>query len=94
MKTPCVYMMANRENGVLYVGVTSNLPLRVGQHKTKTYPGFTSKYGLELLVWYEVHDTMEAAIRREKQIKKFSRAWKKRLIAVGNPEWRDLTEKL
>ena len=94
MKNPCVYMMANKEHGTLYVGVTSNLPLRVAQHKAKTYPGFTAEYGLDLLVWYKIQGTMEAAIQREKQIKKYARAWKTRLIAVANPEWLDLAGEL
>ena len=90
MKEPCVYMMANQRNGTLYVGVTSDLPKRGYQHRSGLVSGFTKTYGCKLLVWYEVHETMESAILREKQIKAGSRAKKLTLIEALNPEWRDL----
>jgi len=90
MKLPCVYILASRRNGTLYVGVTSNLPARVWQHKNDVVEGFSSQYGVHLLVWYERHETMESAILREKQLKAGSRKRKLDLIASLNPEWRDL----
>jgi putative endonuclease len=92
MKTPCVYMLASKRNGTLYVGVTSNLPQRVWQHKNDLVEGFTRRYGIHALVWYEVHETMENAIAREKTIKEWKRQWKIDLIEAMNPEWRDLYE--
>jgi putative endonuclease len=92
-KTPCVYIMASKPNGVLYTGVTSALCDRVVIHKQDLIDGFTKKYGVHRLVYYEMHETMEQAIRRESQIKKWKRAWKVRLIHEMNPEWRDLFEK-
>jgi len=89
-KQPCVYMLASGVNGTLYVGVTSNLIGRVYQHRENLVEGFTSRYGVHNLVWYEVHERMEIAILREKQIKKWSRVAKKRLIELGNPTWQDL----
>ena len=90
MKQPCVYIMASRRNGTLYVGVTSNLIGRVWQHKNGIHDGFTKKYRVHDLVWYESHDTMESAILREKQIKAGSRARKLGLIEAMNPGWHDL----
>jgi predicted GIY-YIG superfamily endonuclease len=92
VKHPAVYIMANRPNGTLYTGVTSNLPQRVWQHREGTIPGFTTRYGLKRLVWFESHDSMQHAILREKQIKGGSRAKKLALIAALNPDWRDLYE--
>src|SRR5262245_58120923 len=92
--TPAVYMLASKRNGTLYTGVTSNLPARIYQHRNGVLPGFTREYGVKLLVWFEVHDTMEGAIVREKRIKKWNRAWKLELIEAANPEWRDLAEDL
>ena len=92
MKLPCVYILASRRNGTLYVGVTSNLPQRVWQHKADLVEGFTSRYGAHDLVWYESHETMASAIAREKAIKKWRRQWKVRLIKGANPSWRDLYE--
>jgi putative endonuclease len=92
LKQPAVYIMASRRNGTLYTGVTSNLPQRAYQHKEAVVPGFTSRYGCKLLVWYEVHETMESAILREKQIKGGSRKRKLALIESMNPSWRDLFE--
>jgi putative endonuclease len=82
--------MASQRNGTLYTGVTSDLVQRVYQHRTRAVPGFTSRYGCKLLVWYEHHDTMESAIAREKQIKAGSRRDKLVLIEMMNPTWRDL----
>src|ERR1700722_6380863 len=87
-----VYIMASARNGTLYTGVTSQLVGRVQQHKLGTFDGFTSKYGCKTLVWYEDHPTMLGAIHREKQIKRWRRAWKLELIEAENPEWRDLSE--
>jgi putative endonuclease len=90
MKNPCVYILANKRNGTLYTGVTSNLVQRVWQHKEGQAEGFTKKYGVKLLVWYEVHETMESAIAREKQIKAGNRQKKLLLIETKNPQWLDL----
>ena len=89
MKQPASYIMASRRNGTLYTGVTSDLVKRVWQHRTSVADGFTKRYGCKLLVWYEMFDTMEQAILREKQIKAGSRAKKLALIEMMNPEWRD-----
>jgi putative endonuclease len=86
----CVYMLASKRNGTLYVGVTSNLPQRVWQHKNKQVEGFTKRYEVDKLVYYEVHRNAESAMTREKRIKKWRRAWKIRLIEETNPEWEDL----
>lgn len=94
MRQGYVYILTNRPNGTLYVGVTSDLSNRVWQHKTKVFPGFSAKYGLDRLVYYETYQLVAAAIQREKAIKHWSRARKVRLILVGNPEWRDLYEDL
>lgn len=91
-KHPAVYILTNRRNGTLYIGVTSNLPQRLQEHKDRTVEGFTKKYGLHLLVYYEVHADMRTAVTREQQMKKWNRRWKVRLIESMNPEWRDLTE--
>ena len=85
-----VYLLASRPHGTLYVGVTSNLARRVWQHKTNAVPGFTSRYGVDRLVWFEVHSLWDAAIRREKQIKDWKRAWKIQLIESDNPQCIDL----
>ena len=89
---PCVYMLASK-SGVLYTGVTSNLSARVGQHKKGRIPGFTQKYKVNRLVWFEPHGTMISAIGREKEIKRWTRAKKVALINATNPEWRDLAER-
>jgi putative endonuclease len=94
MKQPAVYLMANRRNGTLYVGVTSNLPQRAWQHRNGLVAGFTLRYGCKLLVWYEVHSTMLDAISREKKIKGGSRKKKLALIEAMNPGWRDLVDEL
>ena len=89
-RLPCVYLLASDRNGTLYVGVTSNLVARIWQHREHQVEGFTSRYGVARLVWYEMHDTMESAIEREKRIKKWNRAWKVEMIDALNPSWRDL----
>jgi putative endonuclease len=83
-------MMANKRNGTIYTGVTSDLPKRVWQHREETFDGFTKRYGCKMLVWFEPHETMESAILREKQIKAGCRKAKLALIEVQNPAWRDL----
>ena len=94
VRQPCVYMLASRRNGTLYVGVTGNLVQRVWKHRNNLHDGFTKKYRVHLLVWYEVHATMESAIRREKALKRWNRAWKLSLIENANPTWRDLYEEI
>ena len=87
---PCVYMLASQKNGTLYVGVTSDLIKRVWQHKNEVVDGFSARYQVHLLVWYELHPTMESAITREKSLKGWKRAWKAELIEKTNPQWEDL----
>ena len=94
MKQPAVYIMANKQNGTLYTGVTSNLPRRVHEHKFGTIPGFTKRYGCTLLVYFEIFDGMEAAITREKQLKAGPRRKKLALIESINPDWRDLSQEV
>jgi putative endonuclease len=94
MKLPAVYIMANKRNGTLYTGVTSNLAQRAWQHREGLLPGFTTRYACKLLVWYERHDNMTSALEREKQIKAGSRKNKLALIEASNPDWRDLYENL
>ncbi|MCK1474771.1 GIY-YIG nuclease family protein [Bradyrhizobium sp. 197] len=94
MKQPCVYMFANRRNGTIYIGVTSNPPRRAFEHREGSVKGVSSRYGCKLLVWYELHGTMIDAIAREKQIKGGSRAKKLALIESVNPEWMDLYDTL
>jgi len=89
-KQPCVYILASRRNGTLYVGVTSNLAKRIWEHKSDVVKGFTERYRVHTLVWFEQRDTMESAIAREKAIKEWKRRWKLELIERRNPEWRDL----
>ena len=89
-----VYILASRRNGTLYTGVTSDLVKRVRQHKEGFVDGFTKDYGVSLLVWFELHENAESAISREKQIKKWNRACKLRLIEQKNPYWNDLYESL
>ncbi|MGI9511270.1 MAG: GIY-YIG nuclease family protein [Anderseniella sp.] len=91
---PVVYILANRKHGTIYVGVTGNLAARISQHKSNTVEGFTKKYGVHRLVWAEMHDSMQAAIAREKQLKKWNRAWKVQLIEQENTDWEDLYEGL
>jgi putative endonuclease len=89
-RNPCVYILASKRNGTLYTGVTSDLAGRVSLHKQDLIEGFTKKYRVHLLVYYETHPTMDDAIRREKQIKEWRRRWKIRMIESMNPEWIDL----
>ncbi|HSX63643.1 MAG TPA: GIY-YIG nuclease family protein [Pseudoxanthomonas sp.] len=89
-RIPCVYILASKRNGTLYIGVTSDLPARIWQHKNDQVPGFTRRYGVHTLVWYEAHDSMDSAISREKAVKEWQRAWKIALIEDTNPYWRDL----
>ena len=87
---PCVYILSSGLEGTLYVGVTSNLVQRVWQHKNKFVEGFTRRYGVDQLVWYEVHESMHNAGTREEALKKWKRQWKIRLIEESNPSWSDL----
>ena len=91
---PCVYMMASERNGTLYIGVTSDLIARAWQHKNNAVDGFTKKYDVHKLVWYEPHQNMESAILKEKALKKWNRIWKLRLIEQMNPDWQDLYHQL
>ena len=90
MREPCVYILTNKPRGVLYIGVTSDLPQRIWQHKNGVTEGFAKRYRIQTLVWYEMHDTMDTAIGREKALKKWNRSWKIELIEKDNPQWRDL----
>ncbi len=90
MKHPAVYILASKRNGTLYIGVTSDLVQRVWQHKNDVVEGFTKKYCVHSLVYYELHDDMENAILREKRLKKWNRDWKLRLIEAKNADWNDL----
>lgn len=94
MKNPFVYILASKPYGTLYTGVTSNIQQRVWQHKEDVTAGFTQEYSVHDLVYFEPHETMEAAIVREKQIKDWNRAWKIRLINDKNPDWNDLSHLL
>jgi len=87
---PAVYILASQRNGTLYTGVTSDLVKRLWGHKNEQVEGFTKRYGVHILVYFELHTDMLEAITREKQIKKWNRAWKIKLIEMVNPEWRDL----
>ncbi len=89
-RRPAVYIMTNHYIGTLYIGVTSDLPRRVWLHRSDCVEGFTRSYALHRLVWFEMHDSMYAAISREKQLKKWKREWKLNLISTANPQWRDL----
>jgi len=93
-KRPAVYMLASERNGTLYVGVTSDLVKRVWQHRTGAVEGFSRRYGVDQLVWYEMHASMHSAIAREKAIKEWRRAWKQSLIERMNPQWLDLYEEI
>lgn len=89
-KQPAVYIMASKKNGTLYVGVTSNLVKRIWEHKNNMVEGFTKRYGVHRLVWYELHASLESALAREKRLKDWKRAWKLELIEKNNPDWQDL----
>lgn len=90
MKGGSVYILASRRNGTIYIGVTSDLPGRMYEHREALVPGFTRRYGVKTLVWYENHSRIEDAIQREKNLKRYLRRWKLQLIEEGNPTWRDL----
>jgi putative endonuclease len=90
MKDPAVYILASKRDGILYIGVTSDLWGRMQEHRQDVFDGFTKRYGVKRLVYYEFHETMDAAIQREKRLKEWKRAWKVRLIHSLNPEWHDL----
>jgi putative endonuclease len=84
-----VYILASRRNGTLYIGMTDNLAQRVWQHRVDAVPGFTKRYGVKILVWYEVHESRESAFQRERQLEKWNRTWKLELIEKLNPGWHD-----
>lgn len=86
--------MPSRRPGTLYTGSADSLMIRVGQHKTKAFDGFTAKYGVDQLIWFEVHGTRESAFRRERQIKKWKRRWKVQMIEERNPDWRELYDEV
>jgi len=88
------YIVANRRNGTIYTGMTDDIAVRVHQHKTKAFKGFSARYGCDKLVWYQVCETREGAFRRERQIKEWRRSWKLKLIEEANPTWNDLYETL
>jgi putative endonuclease len=94
MKLPCVYILASKRNGTLYLGVTSNLVQRIWQHKNDFVEGFTKRYDVHTLVWFEPHESMESAIAREKAIKEWNRVWKLELIEKVNPTWRDFYDEI
>ena len=94
MRMPCVYILANKPHGTLYIGVTSNPVQRFWEHKNDFVEGFTKRYRVPRLVWYEVHESMESAITREKALKKWNRAWEIELIEEGNPTWLDLYDEI
>jgi putative endonuclease len=89
-KQPAVYILASKRNGTLYVGVTSDLVKRIWDHKNNMVEGFTKRYGVHQLVWYELHESMKSAIKREKLLKQWMRKWKLELIESVNPNWQDL----
>ena len=93
-KRPCVYILASRRNGTLYIGVTADLARRVWQHRSNAVAGFVRGYSVYRLVFVEFHETMSDAILREKRIKKWRRTWKLELIEINNPQWRDLDDEL
>jgi putative endonuclease len=94
MKQPAVYVLASKRHGTLYVGVTSDLVARIEAHRSGSVEGFTRKYGVRRLVYFELHETMIDAIQREKRIKKWNRAWKLEMIEKENPLWNDLAESI
>tara|TARA_R110001592_G_scaffold16938_1_gene71950 strand:+ start:554 stop:841 length:288 start_codon:yes stop_codon:yes gene_type:complete len=94
VKSPAIYILSNRPNGVLYIGVTSNLPNRIWQHRRGYLDGFSKQYRTHLLVYYEQFDDMHSAIAREKQLKHWKRTWKIELIERTNPDWLDLYSSL
>ena len=93
-KQPAVYILASKRNGTLYIGVTSDLTKRVWEHKNGMVAGFTNRYSVHQLVWYEMHESMESAIQREKSMKEWKRAWKLELIESANADWEDLYDSI
>jgi putative endonuclease len=93
-KRPAVYILASKRNGALYIGVTSDLVKRVWEHNNNVVEGFTKRYNVHRLVWYELHENMDSAIQREKQLKEWRRQWKLELIEDANPNWLDLYPKI
>ena len=93
-KQPAIYILSNKKGGALYIGVASNLPSRVYQHQTHQVDGFSKKYNLNNLIYFEMHEAMIDAISREKQLKHWNRAWKVKLIEKTNPEWLDLSNSI
>jgi len=93
-KQPAVYILASKRNGTLYIGVTSDLVKRAGEHKNNSVAGFTKRYNVHQLVWYELHESMESAILREKRLKDWKRSWKLNLIERTNPDWQDLYDSI
>ena len=91
-RIPCVYLLSSGFHGTIYTGVTSDMIGRIWQHREEVTEGFTKRYAVKRLVWFEVHERMETAIRREKSIKRWQRQWKLELIGLENPTWRDLAE--
>jgi len=89
-KQPAVYILASKRNGTLYIGVTSDLVKRIWEHKNNMVEGFTKRYNVHRLVWYELHESMETAITREKRLKNWKRKWKLELIESSNPNWQDM----
>ena len=89
-----VYILASKRNGTLYIGMTDDLVRRIWQHRDGILPGFTKRYGVKTLVWYELHESRDSAFARERQLKKWNRAWKLKLIEERNPAWRDLWEEI
>ena len=89
-KQPAVYLLASKRNGTLYIGVTSDLVKRIWEHKNNMVEGFTKRYNVHQLLWYELHENMESAIQREKRLKEWKRKWKIKLIEDNNPDWKDL----
>ena len=93
-KQPAIYILASKRNGTLYIGVTSNLVKRVWEHKNDKATGFTRRYQVHRLVWYELHQSMESAIEQEKRLKEWKRKWKLELIEGMNPDWEDLYQRI
>ncbi len=93
-KQPAVYILASKRKGTLYIGVTSNLVKRIWEHRNDLVEGFTERYGVHNLVWYELHESMESAIQREKRLKEWKRRWKMQTIEKVNPNWEDLYHRI
>ena len=93
-KQPAVYILASKRNGTLYIGVTSDLVKRIWEHKNNMVKGFTKRYNVHRLVWYELHESMETAITREKRLKNWKRKWKLELIESSNPKWQDFYHRI